>query len=202
MPNSDFEPLTHVLEDWFACSFDDISEAVRAQIPYGISLRGLWDKLSEEQRRAEASNWDATHDPAHEQEGARAWDMWCELDGVRREIGEWDALRPQSITEKAEQANQLHALWERERQLLEELNSPAPPAASEQAGPLQSRQRYQEQEILRVLRELGHDPHRLPDTPDGKSGPKAHARAKCPKMSRKVFDKAWQRLRDDGEIGP
>ncbi|MDE2437381.1 MAG: hypothetical protein KGM49_14085 [Sphingomonadales bacterium] len=128
MPNSDFEPLTHVLEDWFACSFDEIPEAVRQQI--ASDLWPIWDELSEPQRRDAAVQWDAMHDPAYEQERERTWSLWCELDAVRRETGEWDALRPQSITEKAEQANQLHALRERERQLLDELNSPGPPPAA------------------------------------------------------------------------
>ena len=55
MPNSGFEPLTHALADWFAGSFDEIPESVRAQMPPDLWLLLLWDSLSEEQRRDAAA---------------------------------------------------------------------------------------------------------------------------------------------------
>ncbi|WP_027784352.1 MULTISPECIES: hypothetical protein [Burkholderia] len=63
--------------------------------------------------------------------------------------------------------------------------------------PLQ--QRHQENEILRVIRELGEDPARLPKQTPGKPGIKAAVRAKLA-FSGKVFDLAWERLRKNGEI--
>jgi hypothetical protein len=64
------------------------------------------------------------------------------------------------------------------------------------------RQRQQEAEVLRVLRELGHDPHALPRNTPGRAGPKAAAfgRLGWRKEKRGVFDKAWERLRQTGEI--
>jgi hypothetical protein len=83
----------------------------------------------------------------------------------------------------------------------------AAPSASMPAGGLQvpeplQRQRHQEGEILRVLRELGYDPAELPARPHGKSGAKAAAWGLLAqkKWSRGVFDKAWDRLRGAGEI--
>ena len=69
------------------------------------------------------------------------------------------------------------------------------------ARPLQ-RQRHQEAEILRVLRELGHDPHALPRNTPGRAGPKAAAfgRLGWKKGERGVFDKAWDRLRQARDI--
>ena len=64
--------------------------------------------------------------------------------------------------------------------------------------PLQ-RQRHQEQEILRVIKELGHSAKALPKREQGKSGIKREVRNFLP-FSNKVLDNAWQRLRDDGEI--
>lgn len=60
-------------------------------------------------------------------------------------------------------------------------------------------QRHQEQEILRVIRELGEEPKNLPKQKPGKAGVKAAVRAKLP-FSPKVFDLAWERLRGYGEI--
>lgn len=63
--------------------------------------------------------------------------------------------------------------------------------------PLQ--QRHQENEILRVIQELGHDPKKLPKQKAGTAGVKSSVRQKLT-FSDKVFNKAWQRLRDSGDI--
>jgi hypothetical protein len=62
-----------------------------------------------------------------------------------------------------------------------------------------SRHDYQEQEILRVIRELGYNPKSLPKSSGGKAGVKAEVRRKLT-FSQVVFDKAWERLRDSDEI--
>lgn len=64
--------------------------------------------------------------------------------------------------------------------------------------PLQQ-QRFQEQEILRVIQELGYNPLAIPKWTPGKSGVKAEVREKLP-FSEKVFDLAWERLRFDDRI--
>lgn len=60
-------------------------------------------------------------------------------------------------------------------------------------------QRHQEDEILRVIRDLKHDPKQLPKNQPGKPGVKADVRVQLA-FSTKVFDKAWERLRADGSI--
>lgn len=60
-------------------------------------------------------------------------------------------------------------------------------------------QRWQENEILRVIGELGHDPRKLPKNKPGKAGVKAEVRALL-SFSPKVFELAWERLRKDGAI--
>ena len=95
----------------------------------------------------------------------------------------------------------VRALFEVEDAHQGEAAGPAP-ASSELAKAPMQRQRYQEQEILRVIRELGYDPQHLPPNPAGKPGVRATVRDsdKLPTMTPKVFEKAWQRLRDSGEI--
>ena len=61
------------------------------------------------------------------------------------------------------------------------------------------RQRSQETEILRVIRELKYDPKALPRMAPGKPWVKSQARTRL-KYSSTVFDKAWERLRSQGEI--
>lgn len=62
-----------------------------------------------------------------------------------------------------------------------------------------ARQRFQENEILRVIRELGYRPNSLPRPQLGMSGVKAEVRARL-SFQTAVFDKAWERLRAQGEI--
>jgi len=68
---------------------------------------------------------------------------------------------------------------------------------SNKKPPLQ--QQFQEQEILRVIGELGIDPKKLPKIEPGKPGIKAKVRQAL-KFSAKVFDKAWERLRANQDI--
>ncbi len=78
-------------------------------------------------------------------------------------------------------------------------SAPAGEAATV-AEPMQ-RQRYQEQEILRVLAENGYTATALPKPPKNNrlGGPKAIVRAAL-RYEGRVFDKAWERLRANGEI--
>jgi hypothetical protein len=71
-------------------------------------------------------------------------------------------------------------------------------ASSTARSPL-PRQRFQEQEILRVLEALGYEPQALPPRIPGRSGVKAAVRAELDFPSN-VFDKAWDRLRSEGAI--
>ena len=61
-------------------------------------------------------------------------------------------------------------------------------------------QRHQETEILRVIKNLGHDPMALPKTTPGRTGVKRAVRNELPIFQAGVFDKAWERLRSDGAI--
>lgn len=60
-------------------------------------------------------------------------------------------------------------------------------------------QRFQEREILLVIRELSYDPKNLTKPEPGKPGVKAEVRQKLA-LSVKVFDKAWERLRANLDI--
>lgn len=74
------------------------------------------------------------------------------------------------------------------------------PAANVEAvlAPMQ-RQQFQELEILRVIRELKYEPTKLPKVKQGNPGVKAEVRAKLD-LQVGIFDKAWERLRKQGEI--
>lgn len=63
----------------------------------------------------------------------------------------------------------------------------------------QQQQQFQEQEILRVITELGYSAYALPKVPNGKKGVKAEVRGKL-KFEVGIFNKAWERLRSNNDI--
>ena len=81
---------------------------------------------------------------------------------------------------------------------------PSTPAESKKQGakainPTQ-RQPWQEEKILKRIRELKYAPKNLPARKPGKPGIKAELRTHFGWQGT-VFDKAWERLRSQGEIG-
>ncbi len=64
------------------------------------------------------------------------------------------------------------------------------------------RQRFQENEILWVIRELGHDPRKLPKNKPGKPGVRSEVCKMLtdPMWQGTVFEKAWERLSQKKEI--
>jgi hypothetical protein len=64
------------------------------------------------------------------------------------------------------------------------------------------RQRWQEEQILKVIRDLKYEPTMLPRRQSGKPWVKKEVRSKLdgPRWSASAFDKAWDRLRSDGRI--
>lgn len=119
---SSFSSLTSALAGWFETPVDDLPSEQWYRVRTDSWLM-LWDKLSPSQRREVALQWDYQHDPSNAVEREQAWEVFCQLDQIRKEIREWEALRPQSITEKAEQTDRLLALREQERLLRVQLSS-------------------------------------------------------------------------------
>lgn len=71
--------------------------------------------------------------------------------------------------------------------------------ASKQSTKPTPRHEWQENEILRVISELGHEAKAIPKNTPAKPGVKADVRSKF-QWSKSIFDKAWDRLRKDKRI--
>lgn len=76
---------------------------------------------------------------------------------------------------------------------------PTHPPATEPSTRPEPRHRWQEDEVLRAIAELGYEPRALPKRLPGRPGAKAQARKKL-SLTGCVFDKAWERLRKDNRI--
>ena len=78
------------------------------------------------------------------------------------------------------------------------------PLASTEAPKPRTRLRDQEKAIIACLSTLGYDPRQLPKNPSGKNGIKKQVRDKIAGSplftGATVFNRAWERLRKDGDI--
>ena len=129
-----FASLSSALAAWFETPFDDLpgEQWYRVKTDFWPMP---WDALSPNQRREVAAQWDYSHDPEMEDEHQQSWDLFCRQDAVQREIREWEALKPQSITEKAQQTDRLLALREQERLLRVQLSSDAAGSSPKEQAP-------------------------------------------------------------------
>jgi hypothetical protein len=85
---------------------------------------------------------------------------------------------------------------------VDDLLPPVTDSSSATQGPVGRPQlisQQQEMAILEAIVRLGHDPTALPQGVNGKAGVKAAVRTELP-YSTKVFDKAWERLRNDKRV--
>ncbi|WP_041645544.1 hypothetical protein [Aromatoleum aromaticum] len=131
---------------------------------------------------------------------------WAEAEGIvtRGEIAErLSAIEDEFMAMQAiAQDSRMPSEDQKQSDPQDDADAPTEHAAPEEAtppGPPPLIQKWQESEILRVLRERGYDPQRLPRGPAGTPGPKAEVRASLD-MTPAVFKKAWERLRWYGDI--
>ncbi|SIQ85145.1 hypothetical protein SAMN05421778_10552 [Sphaerotilus natans] len=193
---ADFEAL----DGWMLTRAD----ASRLLAPAGIDLDAVLTRLLDASRRAGRTEY-------HHETGEPIRTLWYagfmppeheQVKPTRIVPGEWCSLLPDfglpPTLELPPEPAQAAAATEAAP------SASASPAARPEAVavPLQ-RQRHQEAEILRVLRELGRDPTALPRNDPGKAGPKAAVRQRLghlPGWGVSVFNKAWERLRESGDI--
>lgn len=122
------------------------------------------------------------------------------------EPGRNETHRPQVVRDNYEEAywNDLNA-WLSDNEARISWKFPEPPTEVTIGSPHkqpQKRSVFQENEILRVIAELGYDSAALPKRIPGKAGVKAAARTQLKKLipSDSAFDKAWERLRGDKRV--
>lgn len=85
---ADFAPLTELLHEWFDTCLDDLPEQLRVRVTCDL-MPLPWDKLSPEQRRHAALQWDYLHDPEMEQDREHRWNLATRISAIKDEIDEW-----------------------------------------------------------------------------------------------------------------
>jgi len=125
-----------------------------------------------------------THDPFHE--ARRIWALW------NSQMHAPEKVRPVDFVAWCKTKG-IDTGW------LDDIEQASPPHARSLSRP-PTQQRFQENEILRVINGLGLTPTALPPRRTGQSGTKAQVRQSLRNFTTSVFDHAWERLRSRGEI--
>lgn len=117
------------------------------------------------------------------------------------------AEQREALRRARERANGAESEWR--KNMVNQLLPASASAPKSEVEPASSvalpKQRAQETSILTLLKEQGHKPSNLPNRAQGKRGVKAAIKSAALQLkpvmfSSNSFDKAWQRLRNDGEI--
>jgi len=97
---STFDALTFLLDDWFDTQLCDLPEAVHQRVEQEF-FPMPWDTLSAEQRRSVALQLDYQHDPANEQDQKFWWNFSERLDGLKKQVAEWEVVATPTAAELA-----------------------------------------------------------------------------------------------------
>lgn len=106
---SDFVSLVDELEGWFDSPFADLPDAIRERIKLDF-FPMPWGKLSAEQRRSVAHQWDYNHDPTTEAEREYWWDFFDKKAELEKQIEQWRAVAAPTASELAEKERRLKEL--------------------------------------------------------------------------------------------
>jgi len=88
---STFDALTFALEEWFDTPLSDLPDALRQRVGQ-VCYPMPWDKLSADQRRSLALQLDYQHDPATEQDKKFWWEFFERVNGLKKQLAEWEVV--------------------------------------------------------------------------------------------------------------
>ncbi len=97
---SDFDSLTWAFEDWFDTQLCDLPDALRQRVEREF-FPMPWDNLSADQRRSVAWQLDYQHDDAAKEDRRFWWNFFLRLDGLKKQIAEWEVVATPTAAELA-----------------------------------------------------------------------------------------------------
>lgn len=95
-----FDSVTIALEGWFDRPLAELPAALRQRVEREMSPIP-WDHMAAVQRRTVALQLDYQHDPATEQGRKFWWDFFQRMDGLKKQIAQWDATATPTASELA-----------------------------------------------------------------------------------------------------
>lgn len=223
MENDKYEPLHELIQPHIDKRYSELPKEIQARVDEDFPMS--WCNLSHQQRYSFAQSHDAQNDPAMKEERQ----YWRNLEGiiseVESQVAEWESMRHGNDPSKAEikqrnlielRAKLNHFIELRTLPPFSELSYPPTVPRTAPVAPATAIQKpfqrgaAQDAAILSEIKFLGLDPLNLPKTAAGKPGMRAAVRASMKSRdesgytktfsSNKVYETAWQRLRDGGEM--
>ena len=105
----EFESLTLALDGWFDKKLDDLSNALRQHVERNF-FPLPWDRLTADQRRRAALQWDYQHDPATEQERQYWWNFFARRNELRKQKEQWQSTATPTASDLAVKESRLKEL--------------------------------------------------------------------------------------------
>ena len=106
---SNFKSLAAALDGWFDKDLEELPAEKRRLVEDDFGPIP-WDRINSEQRKSVAAQLDYQHDPANVAEMQRAFDRWCEMDGIESQIREWELVGAPTALDKATKEDRLSQL--------------------------------------------------------------------------------------------
>jgi len=107
--DSHFESLTNALEKWFTQPLEKLPKELQQRIEQDFSPMP-WDRLTGEQRRSLALQWDYQNDPATAKDRQHWWDFFERMDVIKAQIAQWDSVATPTAGELAMKEKRLAEL--------------------------------------------------------------------------------------------
>lgn len=98
-----------ILSNYWGSPWSDLPDEQRQAWHEALGIVGgdadlegrIWDTRDTEERQRVAAWHDAQNDPAMEEENKYWWNLNCKIDGIQREIAEWEKMNHQGIPSEA-----------------------------------------------------------------------------------------------------
>lgn len=104
-----FESLTIALEESFDHPLAKLPDALRQRVEHEF-FPMPWDELSTKQRRSVALQMDYQHDPVTEKDRQFWWDFYEHIDGLKKQVAEWELAATPTAAELALKVTRLSEL--------------------------------------------------------------------------------------------
>ncbi|MDW7758492.1 MAG: hypothetical protein SCH72_12465 [Desulfuromonadales bacterium] len=107
--DQEFESLTLALDDWFDKNLNDLPKSLRQRVEkYFFPVS--WDRLSADQRRSAALQWDYQNDPATEQDRQYWWNFFARRGELQTKREKWESAETPTASDLALKESRLKKL--------------------------------------------------------------------------------------------
>jgi hypothetical protein len=125
--------LTAMLQQWFELSFSDLPDDLKYRVKreyFPLS----WDKLTSEQRRRLALQWDNEDESDEDKNLDLLWDIFEQMDDYEVQLTAWNSVPAPSASDLHLKERRINELTQKLAELKHQANQTPPPESSSEIG--------------------------------------------------------------------